>query len=127
MKLTKNIFVLLFAILITSCASVGINKKNYNEKIKKISIGMQKDDFMEAFPEAIPRGAKKYNDGTIEVLEVLVEHYSFYPTDTTNRNIWTGMEGHSQWFYFKKNELIQYGKPNDWPKEPTEIIELRNR
>lgn len=31
------------------------------------------------------------------------------------------------WFYFYKDQLVQWGKPQDWPKNPDLIIEKRNR
>lgn len=71
-------------------------KGNITERIKETSILMLKGDFLKAFPETIPRGAKKYDAGIVEVREVAVAHYSFYATVETNRNVWTGMEGRPQ-------------------------------
>lgn len=127
MKMVNIIFAMCLSVCLVSCASVGISKKKYNTQIKKVNIGMSKESFLKIFPEAVPRGAKKYSDGIVEVLEVDVAQYAFFPTGEPNRNEWTGMEGHHQWFYFEKAELIQYGQPNDWPKDPDQIIEVRSR
>ena len=54
---------------------------------------MTKDEFKQIFPESIPRGAKQYPKGSVEVLEVSYEYYSFFPTGIPNRNELTGMEG----------------------------------
>jgi len=88
---------------------------------------MTKEQFYELFSEAIPRGAKKYPDGVVEVLEVSVERYAFISTGNRERNPLTGMEGETRWFYFLEDSLIKYGEPNDWPSEPDVIIELRER
>jgi hypothetical protein len=110
-----------------SCASDGINKDTYNQKIRTINLGMTKDQFYKVFPEAVPRGAKNYPSGIVEVLEVNVRYYSFHRTGNPNRSELTGMEWQAQWFYFFKNQLIQYGQPNDWPSDPDKIIEIRSK
>lgn len=88
---------------------------------------MSKSDFKKVFPESIPRGAKKYKNGSVEVLEVSYSYYSFIPTGNSDRNGLTGMEGQPQWFYFYNGELLQYGNPEDWPSDPDIIIETRRR
>jgi len=122
----RAIIILLLVSMMVGCASVGIDKDEYNQKIRNISIGTSKTDFYGNFPDAVPRGAKKYSQGTVEVLEVNVAHFSWWPTGNKKRNA-LGMEGHPQWFYFYNDKLIQYGQPNDWPAEPDKIIEIRER
>lgn len=111
----------------TGCASRGIAKDEYFSRIRRVELAMTKNQFYEVFPEAIPRGAKKYPKGTVEVLEVSYAYYSFMPTGNPNRNALTGMEGQPQWFYFYQDQLIQYGHPEDWPTDPDKIIEIRQR
>jgi hypothetical protein len=123
--------ILAFAILLTSitgCATQGISKNDFYAKSRSVSIGMTKGQFYEIFQDAVPRGARQYPGGVVEVLEVGVAEYHFLPTgQSTSRNEWTGMESHPEWFYFFNNRLAQYGKPNDWPERPDLIIETRSR
>jgi hypothetical protein len=88
---------------------------------------MAKSDFQKVFPESIPRGAKQYPGGSVEVLEIGYQFYAFVPAGNQERNGLTGMERQSQWFYFYNGRLIQYGNPNDWPADPNIIIETRRR
>ncbi len=122
-----SILFVLVGFIVVGCASTGLPKKNYYNKLGQVKLGMTKSEFKRVFPESIPRGAKKYPKGTVEVLEVSYEYYSFFPTGNRNRNEWTGMEGQPQWFYFYNGELIQYGNPEDWPTDPDLIIEKRIR
>lgn len=109
----------LFAILTLTvgCASgTGMSRTQYDQRLKGVEIGMSEADVLAIFPDASPRGAKKYPSGTVEVLEVSVDQYSFMPTGKSiDRNPWTGVESRPRWFYFLNDQLIQYGEPNDWP------------
>ena len=128
MQIHKISFIsILFAFLFVGCASTGLNKTDYYNRLGKIELGMSKSEFKQIFPESIPRGAKQYPKGTVEVLEVSYEYYSFFPTGNRNRHEWTGREGQPQWFYFYNGKLIQYGNPEDWPTDPDLIIEKRIR
>jgi len=119
--------VIMLALLMVGCASTGVNKKEYHNRLGNIELGMSKSDFKQIFPESIPRGAKQYSNGSVEVLEVSYGYYSFFPTGSQNRNELTGMEGQPQWFYFYNGKLLQYGNPEDWPSDPDLIIEKRVR
>lgn len=124
--MTKKIIILtIITLFMVGCVSTGLNRDDYNNKLSQVDLGMSKSEFRKIFPESVPRGAKQYSNGSVEVLEVLYAYYSFMPTGNRNRNELTGMEGQSQWFYFYNNQLVQYGNPNDWPKEPDLIIEKR--
>lgn len=127
MGMIRHIVALSVIITLSSCATTGVSKKQYNESIRKVKIGMAKDDFVHVFSESLPRGAKKYPNGVGEVLEVNVEGYSFFPTGNPNRNVGTGIESQPIWFYFYNDTLVQYGQPNDWPTNPDQIIEIRRR
>jgi len=118
---------LLVILLLSGCASTGLNKTDYYNRLGKIELGMTKSEFKRIFPESIPKGAKQYPKGSVEVLEVSYEYYSFFPTGNRNRNELTGMEGQPQWFYFYNGKLLQYGNPEDWPSDPDLIIEKRIR
>ena len=114
----KCVLAVALMMALAGCASGnGVSRRDYQEGLKDVSIGMTKREFLDVFPSAEPRGAKKYSTGVVEVLEVNVEQYSFFPTNKANyRSGLTGIEGQPRWFYFVKNELIQYGEPNDWPE-----------
>jgi len=128
MKLDRmSFFFLLVTILFVGCASPGLNQKDYLNRLEKVKLGMSKPEFQQIFPESIPRDAKQYPKGTVEVLEVVYEYYSLFPTGNRNRNESTGMEGRPQWFYFYKGRLLQYGNPGDWPTDPDLLIEKRIR
>ena len=128
MQVYKILFLFVsIAFFIVGCASTGLNKKDYYNRLGKIELGMTKSEFKQIFPESIPRGAKQYPKGTVEVLEVSYKYYSFVPTGNPNRNGLTGMEGQPQWFYFYNGKLLQYGNPGDWPSNPDLIIEKRIR
>ena len=88
-----SVLVVLLALLLIGCASTGLNKSDYHNRLEKVKLGMTKDEFKQIFPESIPRGAKQYPKGSVEVLEVSYEYYSFFPTGIPNRNELTGMEG----------------------------------
>lgn len=122
-----SVLITLVAFIVWGCASPGLPKKEYYNKLGPIELGMSKSEFKQVFPDSIPRGAKRYPNGTVEVLEISYAYYSFFPTGNRNRNEWTGMEGQSQWFYFYNEVLIQYGNPEDWPSDPDLIIEERLR
>jgi hypothetical protein len=121
-------FVLLFFLAsVSGCSAVGINKSEYHNRLQAIELGMKKAEFRSVFPESIPRGAKQYPNGTVEVLEVAYQSYAFIPSGDRDRNGLTGMEAQPQWFYFYNGVLVQYGNPNDWPANPDLIIETRSR
>lgn len=105
-------------LLIVGCASPGMAKKDYDEKVSRVRLGMSRDEYLSIFPEAEQRGMKKYENGSVEALEVRWRYYAFFPTGNPYRNEWTGNEGKPVWFYFYNGELIQYGDPNGWPADP---------
>jgi hypothetical protein len=122
-----RIVIIVSLLLLAGCAAVGVGKSDYFSRLQSIDLGMTKVAFRSVFPESVPRGAKQYPNGTIEVLEVAYQSYAFIPSGNRDRNGLTGMEAQSQWFYFYNGKLIQYGNPNDWPSNPDLIIETRSR
>ncbi len=127
MKIKSLALLLLFVIFVTGCTNQVMSQKSYNNKLRQIKLGIDKHTFYQVFPSAIPRGAKSYSNGIVEVLEANVKSYSFFPSGNPHRDELTGIETSSIWFYFLNDALIQYGKPNDWPQEPDAIIEIRDR
>ncbi len=76
-----SLLFVLVAFIVGGCASPGLPKKEYYNRLLKIELGLSKSEFKQIFPESIPRGAKKYPKGTVEVMEVSYEYYSFFPTN----------------------------------------------
>ena len=134
--MNRRLFVssLLFASLVglsSSCASGGgIRTADYDRRVtQQVQIGMSKENFSLVFPEAVARGARAYEDGVVEALEVVISDYSFFPSGAPNRvrNEVSGVESAQTWFYFFDDQLVQYGYPEDWPTNPDRVIEIRNR
>ncbi len=111
------------------CSSGGVSSSLYQSRMRSVEMGMQKADFVRLFSESTARGAKSYPQGTVEVLEVMQSSYEFMPTGRPSvvRDGFTGVEYSPSWFYFYNGKLVQYGAPNDWPKDPDKILELRLR
>lgn len=113
-------------IFLSGCAT-GLSKRDYYQSLHNVKLGMSKSEFVQLFPDSVPRGAKKYPNGAVEVMEITFGEYSFFPSGkSANRNEWTGVESQAQWFYFYNDKLIQYGNPEDWPANPDVVIENRN-
>lgn len=129
MKTTHAIIIGCAIILgFAGCSSRNAMSPNaYQSNLNRIELGMSKTQFLQVFPQATKRGAKRYPSGVIEVFEVTTEEHHFFPSGNPNRNELSGMEYDKQWFYFNRNQLMQYGTPNDWPSEPDLIIENRIR
>lgn len=128
MKTNLMAILCLMPLLMFSGCATGLSKKEYYRTLRNVELGMLKTDFIQLFPDSLPRGAKKYPNGTIEVMEIAYGEYSFFPSGkNASRNEWTGVESQTQWFYFYNNKLIQYGNPEDWPADPDLIIEKRER
>ena len=118
------------ALSLVGCAgSGGLDSSAYQAKMRSVDVGMTKQEFRSVFPEANARGAKVYPQGTVEVLEVMQATYQFMPSRKPGvvRDALSGMEYAPTWFYFYNGKLVQYGLPNDWPKDPDKIIEVRVR
>jgi hypothetical protein len=98
---------------------------DFNRKMRQVELGMSKVQLGSVFDEAAPRGAKKYPNGTVEVLEVKLRYYA--PFDQKADRLSGYVEEPPTWFYFYNGKLVQYGLPNDWPKDPDKIIEVRVR
>src|SRR5436189_5955203 len=85
--------------LLSGCSGSGVNKEEYQRRLKQVELGMSKKDFWNLFPEAEQRGAKKYPKGSVEVLAVPWSYYSFTPTGEGQRDAWSGTQNGQQWYY----------------------------
>lgn len=126
MKKAYLLLSLILPVLVFSGCATGLSKKDYYQSLRNVQLGMSKSQFVQLFPDSLPRGAKKYPNGTVEVMEITFGEYSFFPSGkNASRNEWTGVESQVQWFYFYNDKLIQYGNPEDWPANPDIVIENR--
>jgi hypothetical protein len=101
------------------CGSTTVGETEYNQGVAQASIGMTKSEFLKLFPTSVPRGAKAYPKGTVEVLEVQKRIYECC--------LARDMNAAPNWFYFYNGQLVQYGAPGDWPRDPDLVIETRRR
>ncbi len=99
------------------------------DKLSKLKIGMQFDDFAKILPEAHVAGQNGGTDAyEISIIQKYMtqkdkDYYTFYqgfstPQARTNKQV--------LWFYFYKGILVSWGRPQDWPTKPDLIIEQRN-
>jgi hypothetical protein len=103
-----------------------IPKSEYNQKVRAaVHFGMSKQALVAVFPQAIGRGVRQYPAGTVEALEVNIETYM--SVGDPNRDPATGMQHISKWFLFFNNQLIAYGRPNEWPEHPEDMLALRKQ
>ena len=121
MRINTLLFLfILLTFFMVSCVSRGIDREDYYNRLgKRIELGMTKSEFKQIFPESIPRGAKQYPKGSVEVLQVTYKYYDW--------GFGKGMQARPQWFYFYDGKLLQYGEPGAWPSDPDLIIEKRIR
>lgn len=112
----------LFMLALAGCVD---GSAEFGYRLRQVDIGMSKREVFSVFGEAVPRGAKQYPNGIVEVLEV--RHDGYAPFDT-RADPWTGyVKEPPTWFYFYNGRLVQYGAANDWPADPDKIIEIRHR
>jgi hypothetical protein len=110
---------LIVAVLLYGCGSTTVGESEYNQGAARVSIGMTKAEFLGLFPTSVPRGAKAYPKGTVEVLEVQKRIYECCLARDMNAT--------PIWFYFYNGQLVQFGSPSDWPRDPDLVIETRQR
>jgi hypothetical protein len=107
----------------------SIQAKNADE-LSKIKIGMALNDFQIVFPEAYVGGQ---NQDTTAYEIVNIQKY-VTQSDINRQNFWWGGGSPNArsskqvlWFYFYKDQLVRWGRPQDWPDRADLIIEKRNR
>jgi hypothetical protein len=101
------------------CSSTSVSESEYNQGAASVAIGMSKADFLRLFPTSVPRGAKAYPRGTVEVFEVMKRKYDV--------GFYRDMDATLTWYYFYNGQLVQYGAPGDWPRDPDLVVEVRRR
>ncbi|MBB1150271.1 hypothetical protein H4K35_09035 [Myroides sp. NP-2] len=111
--------ILLFFILALTMASCA-SKKSMALHPERLSLGMTKKEVIIAMGEHIPMkviGSKYYEKGTIEVGQYYDKKLIYGQ----------GIVEEIYYLYFYNNELIQWGRPQDWQKEADRIYEIRFR
>ena len=102
------------------------------ERLKKVRVGMSLAEFQSLFSEAYPTG----QNGMITAYEL--KHYQEYILKSEKRfrlvDQHFGLykapikrDTQLLWFYFYKDQLTKWGAPNDWPTNPDQIIEIRQK
>jgi PBP1b-binding outer membrane lipoprotein LpoB len=113
----KKTLILIFGILLlSSCGS----KQSMALHPERLSLGMTKSEVKIAMGEHIPMkiiGSKYYENGTIEVGQYYDKMLMYG----------RGLVEEIYYLYFFNDELIQWGRPQDWQKEADRIYEIRFR
>ena len=132
MSLKLNVAVI-WLLLVGGCA--GPNPADikpiqavYSDRLARLSIGMSLADFRQVFPEAYPGGQKDETTAyNLDLKQVLRDRRRrvdasiglYTPKDIVSEQ--------SLWFYFYADQMVQWGRPQDWPERPDLIIEKRLR
>lgn len=107
----KKILCLVIATSLLSCASYRkINMSSINLGMTKQEVTM----ILNRNPDNVI-GAKKYNSGTVEVVQYSRKDLSY------DRIV------ERYWLYFYNGKLEQWGRPGDWEKEADHVYEIRVR
>lgn len=118
------------AVLVDSPDSLPSVQQEKATLLSKLKIGTPLTEFQKLVPEAYVAGQ---ND---QVTAYELEHIQKYVTqsDIDRQNFWWGAGSPNAqtrkqvlWFYFYKDQLVKWGRPQDWPERPGVIIERRER
>lgn len=100
------------------------------DRLSQLRIGMPLEDFRKLFPEAYVGGLS----GLTTAYELAQSQKYVTQADMEWQNFWWGFGSPRAksrrevlWFYFYKEQLVQWGRPQDWPKDPDFILEARIR
>ena len=131
------------AVLLTGCASAPKDaaivddpanlptlQAKFADRLAKLKTGMPLDEFRQILPEAYPSG----QNGAMTAYE-LADNAKYVTRGDMAIQTWAIGFGSPQarvqrqvlWFYFHKDQLVQWGRPQDWPKDPDLILEQRIR
>ena len=100
------------------------------DKLSQLNIGMSLEDFRRLMPEAYVGGQSE----ATTAYEVAKNQKYVTQDDVDRQNfIWGAGSPRARsrrevlWFYFYKNQLVKWGRPQDWPDKPDIILEKRIR
>jgi hypothetical protein len=98
--------------------------------LSQLKIGMPLEEFRKLFPEAYVGG----QSGPTTAYEIAQSQKYVTQADIDRQNVLWGVGSPRAksrrevlWFYFYKEQLVQWGRPQDWPKDPDLILEQRIR
>jgi hypothetical protein len=118
------------AVLVDNPSQIQSMQQVFADRLARLKIGMPLDAFRQVFAEAYVAGQNE------KVTAYEMAHVAKYvtQTDIAIQNIMWGIgspraRGEKQvlWFYFYKDQLVKWGRPQDWPQNPDKIIEIRGR
>jgi len=118
------------AILVDSPAELPSVQQEKATLLSQLKIGSSLAAFKKLVPEAYVAGQ---NDQTTAYE---LSHLQKYVTqnDIDRQNfLWGAGSPNARttkqvlWFYFYKDQLVKWGRPQDWPERPDVIIERRER
>ncbi len=118
------------AILVDSPDALPSVQQEKATLLSKLKIGTPLAEFQKLVPEAYVAGQ---ND---QVTAYELVHIQKYVTqsDIDRQNFWWWAGSPTAqtrqqvlWFYFYKDQLVKWGRPQDWPERPGVIIERRER
>jgi hypothetical protein len=100
------------------------------DRLSQLKTGMSLDEFRRLMPEAYVGGQ---NDATTAYEIELTQKY-VTQEDLDRQNLIWGVgsprarsKKEALWFYFYKDQLVKWGRPQDWPDKPDFILETRVR
>jgi hypothetical protein len=102
----------------------------HSHRLSQLKTGMSLEEFRRLMPEAYVWGQ---NDATTAY--EIEESLQFVTHDDIDRQNLTWGVGSPRarskkevpWFYFFKEQLVKWGRPQDWPDKPDVILETRVR
>lgn len=115
-------------LLVGSVKEIPSIQEAYAERLRKLDIGINLPTFIASFPEAYVGG----QSGKTTAYEVskktqyaLKGDWNPYYRSVQDFAIKTNAQ--LLWFYFYEGKLVKWGRPQDWPAHPDQVIEVRNR
>jgi hypothetical protein len=104
----------------------------YAEKLATVKIGMLLSEFRTCFPEAYVGGQSQM----VTAYELKNTQKFILQSDKDARPVDSALGLYHPpprtltqvlWFYFYDDRLVQWGRPNDWPRQPDKILEIRTK
>ena len=118
------------ATLVDSPADLPSIQQEKAELLSKLKIGMPLSEFKQLVPEAYVGG----QSGETTAYELKEVQKYVTQSDIDRQNFWVGAGSPNArtsrqilWFYFYKDKLVKWGRPQDWPEHPDLIIENRSQ
>ena len=125
----KLLFLLPLLYIASGCATSGGNRivsstdeipsiqQQYSKQLSKLKIGSSLEEFHQIFPKAYVGG----ENGETTAYELINRQSYVTNGDIARQNLLWGFgspsaRSHTQvlWFYFYKNKLVKWGRPQDW-------------